>query len=257
MGIEALVFDVDGTLADTEEVHRKAFNAAFAQHNLRWHWSRSRYADLLGVSGGRERMLLYLESLSEPPAVKAALKARIPEVHETKVRIYKSLVESGGVPLRAGVRRLIGEAREAGLKLAVATTGTTAGVEALIARTLGEAAPGWFQVFATGNQIPNKKPAPDVYQLVLRLLGTPPSECIAFEDSRNGVQAAHAAGTYVVATPSFWTLDQDFSQADLLLPTLGDPEQPIPERIATRYTGGAPMVTLALLKRLHAAHVLA
>lgn len=253
MSLEALIFDVDGTLADTEEAHRQAFNAAFDEHGMRWHWTRSRYAELLGVSGGRERMLLHLESLSDSPAAKARLREQIPHIHRSKVRIFKSLIEAGRVPLRAGVKRLIEAARAAGLKLAVATTGTPSGVEALIAHTLGESAPGWFQVFAAGDQVAQKKPAPDVYQLVLHWLNAPASACIAFEDSGNGVRAAHAAGLFVVATPSFWTLDQDFSQADLLLPTLGDPGRPIPREIAQRYAGGAEFVTLALLERLHAA----
>ena len=248
MGIEALVFDVDGTIADTEEAHRQAFNDAFDEHRLGWHWTRSGYADLLAVSGGRERMRRHLDSLALPAPEMAALAERIPDVHETKVRIYRALVESGRVPLRAGIRRLIDEARDAGLKLAIATTGTASGVEALIAHTLGASAPGWFQVFAAGNHVAQKKPAPDIYRLVLRMLGAPPSACVAFEDSGNGVAAAHAAGLFVVATPSFWTLDQDFSGADLLLPTLGDPQRPIPEAIAARHTGGAPFVTLAWLE---------
>jgi HAD superfamily hydrolase (TIGR01509 family) len=253
MSLEALVFDVDGTIADTEEAHRQAFNAAFDEHDLGWHWSRNRYSELLRVSGGRERMLLHLESLQLPPAEKKALADRLADIHRSKVRIYKTLVETGRVPLRLGVKRLIDEARAAGLKLGIATTGTAAGVEALIAHTLGKDAPGWFQVFAAGEQVANKKPAPEIYQLVLRWLGAPPATCIAFEDSENGVKAAHAAGLFVVATPTFWTLDQDFSQADLMLPTLGDPESPIPPAIAAHRTGGAAFVNLALLERLHAA----
>jgi beta-phosphoglucomutase-like phosphatase (HAD superfamily) len=124
-------------------------------------------------------------------------------------------------------------------------------VAALIAHMLGEDAPGWFNVFAAGDQVARKKPAPDVYHLVLRTLNVPPTACIAFEDSGNGVRAAHAAGLLVVATPSFWTLDQDFSQADLLLPTLGDPGRPIPREIAQRHARGAEYVTLALLETLH------
>ncbi len=255
MGLEALVFDVDGTLADTEEAHREAFNAAFLEHGLDWYWSRSRYSELLGVSGGRERMLLHLESLPQSQAAKAALGERIPEIHRSKVRAFKGLAETGQIPLRPGVRRLIKEARDAGLKLGIATTGTAAGVEALITRNLGDGAVGWFRVFAAGHQVPNKKPAPEIYRLVLQSLKTLPSEAVAFEDSENGVRAARAAGLFVIATPSFWTLAQDFSQSDLLLPTLGDPDQPIPEPIARLRIRGAPFVDLAVVKRLHAASV--
>jgi HAD superfamily hydrolase (TIGR01509 family) len=251
MTIEALVFDVDGTMADTEEAHRQAFNAAFQEHGLDWHWTRSRYAELLRVSGGRERMQLHLDSLSLPSDVRQALAARLPEIHRTKVRTYTTLVETGQVPLRAGVKRLIGEAREAGVKLGVATTGTAQGVEALIAATLGPEARRWFDLFAVGDLVAAKKPSPDIYRAVLQGVNTRASACVAFEDSSNGVRAAHAAGLFVVATPSFWTLDQDFSQADLFLPSLGEPDQPLPAAIAAHRTGGMPFVNLALLERMH------
>jgi HAD superfamily hydrolase (TIGR01509 family) len=253
MSIEALIFDVDGTLADTEEAHREAFNAAFLDHGLDWFWTRSRYAELLGVSGGRERMLLDLESRSGSAEQKEAIRVCIPQIHCTKVQHYKAMVESGRVPLRDGVERLIREARSAGLKLGIATTGTASGVEALIRRTLGNDALSWFGAVVAGDQVGNRKPAPDSYHRVLRALNADPAACVAFEDSENGVKAARAAGLFVVATPSFWTLAQDYSQADLLLPTLGDPQRPIPVGIAARRTQRVRVLTLACLERLHRA----
>lgn len=253
MALKALIFDVDGTIADTEEAHRQAFNSAFAAHGLNWHWSRSRYGDLLRVSGGRERIRLHLDSLDLPPARKAALAERIGDIHRTKVGVYRKLVETGGVPLRCGVARLIGEAVQAGLRLAVATTGSTEGVEALLEAGLGREVMRRFEVIAAGEVVARRKPAPDVYRLVLGRLAIAPSACIAFEDSANGVAAAHAAGVFVVATPTFWTADQDFSEADLFLPSLADPQQPLPAAIAAHRTGGMPYVNLALLQRMLAA----
>lgn len=253
MSIRALVFDVDGTIADTEEVHREAFNAAFEAHGLNWHWSRSAYAELLNVSGGIERMQRYLQSLSLPDEAKRALAGRLADIHRTKVDFYKARVDAGKVAPRSGVRRLIDEARHAGLRLAVATTGTAAGVEALIGSCLGREAMQSFDIVAGADVVSSKKPAPEIYRLVLQRLDVSPAACVAFEDSARGVGAAHAAGLFVVATPTFWTLDQDFSRADLLLPTLGDPDQPIPPAIAARRTYGMPYVTLALLERLQTA----
>jgi HAD superfamily hydrolase (TIGR01509 family) len=253
MELQALIFDVDGTLADTEEAHRQAFNRAFELHGLDWHWTRSRYAELLGVSGGRERIRLHLDSLPLAAERKAQLAAQIDAIHRTKVDAYRDLVASGRVPLRVGARRLIEEALAEGVKLAVATTGTAAGVEALLAQALGADTVRRFDLIAAGDVVTRRKPAPDVYRYVLQRLAVAPSASVAFEDSANGVGAAHAAGVFVVATPSFWTLDQDFSEADLFLPALGDPDQPLPATIAAKRTGGMPYVNLALLRRLIAA----
>lgn len=253
MELQALIFDVDGTVADTEEAHRQAFNEAFRAHGLSWHWSRGEYATLARVSGGRQRMQLYLESLDLPADRKGELAERLPDIHRTKIDIYRTLVESGRVRLRSGVRRLVEEALGAGLKLGVATTGTAEGVQALLAQGLGADVVARFHVIAAGDVVSRPKPAPDVYRYVLEKLQVPPDACIAFEDSAKGVTAAHAAGVFVVATPTFCTLDQDFSQADLFLPSLGDPGQPLPAAIAARRTGGVPYVNLPLLIRLHAA----
>jgi HAD superfamily hydrolase (TIGR01509 family) len=253
MELQALIFDVDGTVADTEEAHRQAFNEAFRRHGLDWHWSRNAYATLARVSGGRERLGQHLDSLALPTQRKAELASRIADIHRTKVDVYNALVTSGGVRLRAGVRRLIEEALQAGLKLAVATTGTAESVGALLAYGLGTDLLGRFQVIAAGGVVSKPKPAPDIYRYVLERLQVPAAACIAFEDSAKGVAAARAAGLFVVATPTFCTLDQDFSQADLLLPTLGEADRPLPAAIAAHRTGGVPFVNLALLARLHAA----
>jgi HAD superfamily hydrolase (TIGR01509 family) len=253
MELQALIFDVDGTVADTEEAHRQAFNEAFRTHRLDWHWNRNLYATLARTSGGRERLRQYLDSLDLPAGRKDELAERIADIHRTKVDAYNALVASGRVRLRAGVRRLIEEALQAGLKLAVATTGTAESVGALLAYGLGTDLLGRFEVVAAGDVVSRPKPAPDIYRFVLERLRVPAAACIAFEDSAKGVTAAREAGLFVVATPTFCTLDQDFTQADLFLPTLGEPDQPLPRAIAQHRTGGVPYVNLALLARLHAA----
>jgi HAD superfamily hydrolase (TIGR01509 family) len=245
----ALIFDVDGTLADTEEAHRQAFNGAFLSHALGWEWSPAMYSELLRVTGGKERIGKYLAALPVSSAEKEALRRLVPLVHSTKTRLFTDFVEMGNVRLRPGVARLIGEARAAGVPLAIASTTTPANVNALVTTTLGLGALGWFGAIATGDVVPNKKPAPDIYQLALGSLRLPPEGCVAIEDSALGVRAAKAAGLYTIAVPTRWTEGQDLSAADLRLPSLGDPDQPLDRASAARI-GGATMLGLAELERL-------
>ena len=170
MSLKALIFDADGTLADTEEVHRQAFNAAFLEHGLPWSWDLRRYAGLVAISGGKERIRSYIDSLGEPAPEKARLQDQVPAVHRAKTRLYAGLIAGGKARLRPGVTRLMQEAREAGIRLAIASGTTPANVEALIAATLGGEARHWFDAIACGDRAPNPKPAPDVYHLALAML---------------------------------------------------------------------------------------
>jgi len=249
--IEALVFDVDGTLADTEEAHRQSFNDAFRAHGLRFEWSRERYGELLGVTGGKERLTAFFEALPLPPGGRERLLALVPRLHATKTSFYRERIERGRVPLRPGVRRLIAEARAAGTRLAIASTTSPENVSALIEGALGYGALETFSVVATGDAVPRKKPAPDIYLLALRRLGLTAGQAVAFEDSAIGVTAAKAAGLLTVATPSDWTRGQDFKAADLVLPCLADPESPLGEADAWRI--GAPYLGLQQLAIFHAA----
>jgi HAD superfamily hydrolase (TIGR01509 family) len=227
MSIEALIFDVDGTMADTEEAHRVAFNLAFERYRLGWVWSRTEYRELLKVTGGKERLRAYVERLALTAAERKRLAELVPSIHAEKTKFYTSVVSDGGVPLRDGVARLLDEARHAGYRLAIASTTTAANVDALLESTLGCGGLEMFSVIACGDQVRAKKPAPDIYQLALRHLGLEADQALAFEDSANGLRSAHAAGLWTVVTPTFWTQGGDFSAADLLLPRLGDPEDPI------------------------------
>lgn len=221
MRLKALIFDVDGTLADTEEAHRCAFNEAFARHGLDWHWSRAKYAELLKTTGGKERLREFIGGLDAAAGERRLLLERVADIHRTKTEIYTALVESGAVTLRDGVERLLDEAGAAGLQLAIASTTTLENIETLLRSTLGPHAARRFAVIGAGDQVRRKKPAPDIYHFVLRALARSPHECAAIEDSANGLKAARAAGLFTIVTPSFWTRDEDFSDADLVLPRLG------------------------------------
>jgi HAD superfamily hydrolase (TIGR01509 family) len=229
MKIKALIFDVDGTLADTEEAHRCAFNQAFEQHGLAWNWSKSDYAHWLKITGGKERLAGYIGSLPLPEDERQTLKGRIAELHRSKTDIYSRLIRSGQVPLREGVVRLMDEAQSAGVRLAIATTTTRENIDALISTNLGERGLERFSVIGAGDDAPRKKPAPDIYDFVLGELRESAAECVAIEDSGNGLTAAKGAGLFTVVTPCQWTQGEDFSAADLLLASLGSCEHPLME----------------------------
>ncbi|MET0279304.1 MAG: HAD-IA family hydrolase [Pseudorhodoplanes sp.] len=223
MTLRALIFDVDGTLADTEEAHREAFNLAFAEHGLTWNWNRRLYENLLKTAGGKERIRFFIRSLELPEAEATALFERVAALHASKTKHYAARLMSGGLPVRPGITRLLHDARESGLRLAIASTTTRSNIDALLSGTFGVEAFGWFDAIACGDQAARKKPAPDVYELALSRLKLESVQCAAFEDSANGVTAAKAAGLFVVASPTLWTARDDLSAADLQLRGFDEP----------------------------------
>ena len=229
MGLQALIFDMDGTLIDTEELHRQAFNAAFIELGLFWDWGPHLYAELLKISGGVERLRRYIESLPLEASERARMFEQVPAIHRTKTTIYRDLVAAGRLPLRAGVMRLIADARAASLRLAIAATSSSENVGALLVASLGAAAPGWFEAIVSVDMVPRPKPAPDVYQRVLGALHLDAADCVVLEDSENGVRAAKAASLVTVAVPSRWTVEQDLSRADLVIPALDALASPLAE----------------------------
>ena len=216
--IEAIIFDVDGTLSETEETHRKAFNRAFESAGLDWHWDQALYRRLLEVTGGKERIRYFIESFGGKGAPADALDDYIRTLHAAKTAAYTNMVSSGKVPLRPGIRELIDDAAKRGVRLAIATTTTPANVDALLSATLGGT--GRFEVICAGDSVPNKKPAPDVYELALKRLELPPAACVAIEDSRNGLLSSVAAGIPTVVTPGIYTSGQRFDEAALVIDDL-------------------------------------
>ena len=214
----AIIFDVDGTLSETEETHRRAFNRAFESEGLGWHWDTELYAKLLEVTGGKERIRYYIESFGGQGAPADALDTFIPALHAKKTIAYTEMVSGGEVELRPGILELIRDAQAKGLRLAIATTTTPANVDALLGSTLGGNRD--FETICAGDSVANKKPAPDVYELALQELGLAAAACVAIEDSRNGLLSADAAGVPCVVTPGLYTKGQDFSEAALVIDDL-------------------------------------
>ncbi|NOX41364.1 MAG: HAD-IA family hydrolase [Alphaproteobacteria bacterium] len=213
MAIRALIFDVDGTLAETEEAHRHAFNDIFAEYNLNWHWSRDLYRTLLKTTGGKERMREYAANhLQIDPA-----NIPVVEIHRRKTARYGELIAEGTVPLRPGIADLLADAANSGCRLAVATTTNAPNVDKLIRATMGVAARDVFEIVAAGDMVKAKKPAPDVYNLALDGLGLEGADCLALEDSLNGLNSARAANIPCLISPSWYTNQDDFTAADAVV----------------------------------------
>jgi len=250
-GFDALIFDVDGTLADTErDGHRPAFNAAFAEAGLDWEWTVPTYGELLAVTGGKERIRYFIERWRPDFPAPADLDAFIADLHRRKTAHYLAMLRGGAIPLRPGVLRLLREARAAGVRLAIATTTTPENVVTLLECSGEPALPDWFEVIAAGDIVPAKKPAPDIFLLALDRLRLPPRACVAVEDSDNGVRSALGADLRaLLVTVSSYTKDQDFDGATLVVDGLGEPGQP--PTVLAGDLAGSGLVDLAALDALH------
>ncbi len=248
--LEALLFDVDGTLADTErDGHRVAFNLAFKEAGLDWVWTPELYGQLLAVTGGKERIRYYLDHFNTDFQSPDDLQQFIAQLHAAKTEHYTQLLAQGAIPLRPGVKRLIEASKAAGMRLAIATTTTPANVEALIVNTLGADAMTWFEVIAAGDIVPAKKPAPDIYIWAMDKMGLKPEQCIAFEDSYNGIRSSLGAKLKTIVAINGYTAEDNFSGASIVLDHWGEPD--LPFTVLDGSSAGKTFLDLDLVSTLH------
>ncbi|MEE9428937.1 MAG: HAD family hydrolase [Paracoccaceae bacterium] len=208
MTLKAIIFDVDGTLSETEEAHRQAFNQTFVEFGLGWVWSQELYGELLKTTGGKERMTAFMANRGE-----VADPTKIAEIHKRKTAVYGELIASGAATLRPGIADLITDAARHGVRVAVATTTNRPNVDKLAEACFGRPAGEVFEVIAAGDEVQNKKPAPDVFNLAVEGLGLDPYECVGLEDSRNGLLSCTGANVPCIVSPGVYTLGSDFSEA--------------------------------------------
>eukprot|EP00525_Craspedostauros_australis_P011991 CAMPEP_0198124798 /NCGR_PEP_ID=MMETSP1442-20131203/40899_1 /TAXON_ID= /ORGANISM="Craspedostauros australis, Strain CCMP3328" /LENGTH=283 /DNA_ID=CAMNT_0043784273 /DNA_START=70 /DNA_END=921 /DNA_ORIENTATION=+ len=222
--LEAILWDMDGVLADTErDAHRPAFNIAFEENNLNTDWDVERYGKLLEVGGGKERMTAHWNEVGWPQGFPEGddRPAKVKELHLRKTDIFMDMIKTGGVPLRPGVLRIIDDAIAADLRLAVCSTSNEKAVRNLVQTLMGPDRAAKFQIFA-GDMVQKKKPAPDVYNLAVDTMGLDKSKCVIVEDSHIGLGAAMAAGIACIVTKSSYTAGEDFTGANKIVEELGD-----------------------------------
>jgi HAD superfamily hydrolase (TIGR01509 family) len=223
MSIEALLFDCDGVLVDTErDGHRVAFNRAFEALGLATRWDVGHYGELLAIAGGKERMRHHFDTVGWPQDVQDH-DALIWELHHRKTEIFMRIIESGELPLRTGVARVVDEALAAGVPIAVCSTSNERAVNRVVETMLGFERRTRFAAILAGDVVSRKKPDPEIYLLARDTLGVSPERCVVVEDSRNGLLAAKSAGMHCLVTISAYTRDEDFSEADRVVEELGDP----------------------------------
>lgn len=227
---KALVFDCDGVLADTErDGHLVAFNQMWREQGVKWQWSLAQYADKVKIGGGKERMFSLgqdddFRAVYPVPASPDEWWEIVAGWHKRKSEIYKELIASGAIPGRPGVKRLAEAALAQGWTLAVCSTSALSSVQAVLQHVMGDETAGKFAGVFAGDMVKAKKPAPDVYNLAAEKLNLNPAACVVVEDSRNGLLAAVAAGMACVVTFNPLTQNEDFSEAALVLSSLGDPD---------------------------------
>lgn len=247
--LEALLWDVDGTLAETErDGHLVAFNEAFAALGLPWRWSLERYGELLRIAGGRERLLYDMQAQPDAPSETASRAALAAKLHGLKNEAYARIVESGALPLRAGVAELIRDCHERRLPMAIVTTTSGANIQALLSAHLGIEWRAYFQSVIGAEEAPAKKPDRQAYDLALAQLRLPPASALAIEDAPAGLAAARAAGVPVVLQHSFYFPHPEAQGALASGPSLGSGrgwQAPRPADPARR-------IDLDLLSRWHA-----
>lgn len=256
MGLRAVLFDVDGTLADTEALgHRPAYNRAFRKLGLGFRWGPKLYRRLLKQPGGRERLRYYVEHYhpdlgGQQAEVDRGLDAWVAQVHELKSKYFRRRMRLGKVPLRPGIARIMREARGQGLKLAIVTNASLKTLKPVLRYCMGPELSAEIEVIATGEEVAYKKPSPDVYRLAMQRLGVTPSECVALEDSEMGLRAAAAAGVPAIVTVNSDTLEQDFAQAALVVSSLGEPGAPAD--VIKGQMSGPHWVTVETLRGINA-----
>ena len=249
MKLNAVLFDVGGTIAESEEVHRVSFNEAFKEFGLNWYWDEAIYRELVFVGGGKERIKHYITRAWPEMLKQKNLTKYIESVHKIKGQIYEEFLNDSQLKARPGIIRLLKELKNEKIRLAIVSDTTEENLINLFKKGLGINPIEWFEILAHGGCTIQKKPSPDIYLWTLERLKLPPESCLAIEDAPRGVDSAIDAGLKVLVTPSIYTLEEKFEKSSLLLSHLGEPEEPF--NVIKVDAFGHSFVDLDLLKKIH------
>lgn len=248
MLLSAVFFDVDGTIAETEELHRKSFNESFKEFNLDWFWDKPIYKELINIGGGKERIQHYMKRAWPEMLEYKNLSKYIDSIHKVKNEIYEDYVKEEKLTFRPGVKRLISELKENKIRIALVSSSSKTNIENLLLNGLQFKSIEFFDLIAHGDSTKNKKPSPEIYEWALEKLKLSAQSCIAIEDSPRGIDSAVSAKIKVIATPSELTIDENFEAADLVVSDLGDPGMPFKRLLGSTF--GEENVNVGLLKKL-------
>jgi len=248
MLLSAVLFDVDGTIAETEDFHRKSFNESFREFNLDWFWDEAMYKELINIGGGKERIEHYIKRAWPEMLDYKNLTKYINSIHKVKNEVFEDYILESEIKPRPGVIRLIKELKENNIRIAIVSSNSEKNLHILFKQGLNINPKKTFDLIAHGECTKNKRPSPEIYEWVLEKLRLPPQSCVAIEDSPRGVESAKNANLNILATPSIFTKDEDFSDAKLIVSDLGEKDTPF-KKIQGE-TFGNKIVNLDLLKKM-------
>ena len=248
MQLSAVLFDVDGTIAETEDLHRRSFNESFKEFNLDWFWDKPIYKELINIGGGKERIQHYMKRAWPEMLEYKNLSKYIDSIHKVKNEIYEDYVNDEKLILRPGVKRLISEILENKIRIALVSSSSKKNIENLFLKGLDIDPFESFDLIAHGDCTKNKKPSPEIYEWTLEKLKLSAQSCIAIEDSPRGLDSAISANIKVIVTPSELTTDESFMGAELVISDLGEAKKPF-KQIHGK-THGEEFVNINLLKKI-------
>tara|TARA_B100001248_G_C27242029_1_gene389797 strand:- start:32 stop:787 length:756 start_codon:yes stop_codon:yes gene_type:complete len=248
MLLSAVLFDVDGTISETEDFHRKSFNEAFKEFNLDWFWDEAIYKELINIGDGKERIEYYIKRAWPEMLEYKNLTKYINSIHKVKNEIFKDFIMDSGITFRPGVLRLINELRENNIRIAIVSSTTQEDLLTLFKNGLNMDPTSTFDLIAHGGCTENKRPSPEIYEWILEKLRIPPQSCVAIEDSLRGLRSAVNANINVLVTPSLYTKTENFEEANIVVSSLGEYEKPF--EVIKGKTHGNELVNIDLLSKI-------
>ena len=248
MDLSAVLFDVDGTIAETEDFHRKSFNEAFKEFNLDWFWDEAIYRELINIGGGKERIMYHIKKAWPEMLSYKNLSNYIDSIHKIKNEIYEDYIKDSSIEPRPGIKRLIDELKVNKIKIALVSSTSEINLKNLFKFGLGIDPYSEFDLVAHGDSTKLKKPSSEIYEWALQKLQLPHQACVAIEDSPRGLESSKGATLKTIITPSKLTINEIFKGADLVVSDLGEKDKPF--KLISGNCYGKKIIDLELISKL-------